>query len=90
MPDESMSAEQQTGEADTDNTEQSNDNEGRMPGQLPTAEQSTAKDYHSIKKAAKEKNPGLVGHEVTVGNQSSGNMTWRVILSYEPSDNSLL
>jgi hypothetical protein len=32
------------------------DNEGRMPGQLPTAaEQTSSKDYHSIKKAAKEK-----------------------------------
>jgi hypothetical protein len=90
VPDESMPAEQQTGEADAGNTEQSNDNEGRIPGQLPTAEQSTVKDYHSIKKAAKEKIAGLVGHEVTVGNQSSGNMTWRVIPSYEPSDNSLL
>jgi hypothetical protein len=90
VPDESMPAEQQTGEADVGNTERSNDNEGRMPGQLPTAEQSTVKDYHSIKKGAKEKIAGLVGHEVTVGNQSSGNMTWRVIPSYEPSDNSLL
>jgi len=68
VPDESMPAEEQTGEADAGNTEQSNDNEGRIPGQLPTAEQSTVKDYHSIKKAAKDKIASLVGHDVTVGN----------------------
>jgi hypothetical protein len=50
------------------NGAQENDNEGQMPGQLPTAaEQSSAKDYHSIKKAAKEKVAALVSHEVTVG-----------------------
>ncbi len=36
------------------NGAQENDNEGRMPGQLPTAaEHSSMRDYHSIKKAAK-------------------------------------
>ena len=30
--------------------------EGRMPGQLPTAEQSTVKDYHNIKRTSREKN----------------------------------
>jgi hypothetical protein len=50
------------------NGAQVNDNEGRMPGQLPTAaEQSTVRDYHNIKKAAKEKVAALAGHEVTVG-----------------------
>jgi hypothetical protein len=39
-----------------------------MPGQLPIAEQSTVKDYHSIKRASREKIAGLVGHEVTMGN----------------------
>ncbi len=48
------------------NGAQENDNDGRMPGQLPTAaEQSSTRDYHSIKKAAKEKVAALVGHEVT-------------------------
>ena len=47
---------------------QENDNDGRMPGQLPTAaEQSSIRDYQTIKKAAKEKVAALVGHEVTVG-----------------------
>ncbi len=38
------------------------DCEGRKAGQLPKAEQSTAKDYHSIKWASREKIAGLVGH----------------------------
>ena len=47
---------------------QENDNDGRMPGQLPTAaEQSSIRDYKTIKRAAKEKVAALVGHEVTVG-----------------------
>jgi hypothetical protein len=66
-----------------------NDTEGRMPGQLPTAEQSIVKDYHSIKKAAK-KNSALVGHEVTVGTQSSGSMKWKVVSTFEPPDECLL
>ena len=90
-PDDTMPADQQAGEANAANTEQwPNDYEGRMPGQLPTAEQSTVKDYHSIKKAAKDKITSLVGHDVTVGNWSSGNMTWKVVPSYEPSDESFL
>ncbi len=31
------------------------DPNGRMPGQLPTAATAVMKDYHSVKKAAKEK-----------------------------------
>ena len=79
MHDEPMPVEQQTEEANATNAEQPNDEEGRMPGQLPTAEQSTVKDYHSIKKSAKEKIAGLAGHEVTVGTRSSGTMTWKVV-----------
>ncbi len=90
MHDEPMPAEQQAEEANATNAEQPNDEEGRMPGQLPTAEQSTVKDYHSIKKSAKEKIAGLAGHEVTVGTRSSGTMTWKVVPTYEPPDESLL
>lgn len=67
-----------------------NDSEGRVLGQLPEAEQSTVKDYHSIKRASKDKIVGLVGHEVTVGNQNSGTMKWKVITTYEPPDGCLL
>jgi hypothetical protein len=37
-----------------------------MPGQLQTATTASVKDYHSFKKAAKEKVVALVGTEVTV------------------------
>ena len=69
---------------------QQTDCEGRMSGQLPTAEQSIVKDYHSIKRASREKIAGLVGHEVTMGNRSSGTMKWKVITNYEPPDECLL
>jgi hypothetical protein len=73
------------------NGAQENDDEGQMPGQLPTAaEQSSARDYHSIKKAAKEKVAALVGHEVTVGTQKNGSMKWKVIATHDPSDEHLL
>jgi hypothetical protein len=42
------------------------DPNGRMPGQLPKAADAVQKDYHSIKKAAKEKIAALVGTEVSV------------------------
>lgn len=42
------------------------DPNGRMPGQIPTAAAASVKDYHSIKKAAKEKIAALVGTEVSV------------------------
>jgi len=67
-----------------------NDAEGRMSGELPTAEQSSVKDYHSIKKAAKEKIAALVGHEVTVGTRSNGTMKWKVVATFEPPDEYLL
>jgi hypothetical protein len=73
------------------NGAQENNIEGRMPGQLPTAaEQSSAKDYHSIKKAAKEKVAALVGHEVTVGTRKNGSMKWKEVALHDPSDDSLL
>jgi hypothetical protein len=42
------------------------DPNGRMPGQLPKAADAVQKDYHSIKKAAKEKIAALVGTEISV------------------------
>ncbi len=67
------------------------DNEGRMPGQLPTAaDQTSSKDYHSIKRAAKEKIASLLGQEITVGTRNNGGMRWKVIDTYEPSEESLL
>jgi hypothetical protein len=69
--------------------DQQTDCEGRMSGQLPTAEQSIAKDYHSIKRASREKIVGLLGHEVTVGNQSSGTIKaikpWQLGIHKAPS-----
>jgi hypothetical protein len=73
------------------NGAQENDSEGQMPGQLPTAaEKSSAKDYHSIKKAAKEKVAALVGHDVTVGTRKNGSMKWKVVALHDLSDDSLL
>jgi hypothetical protein len=67
------------------------DNEGRMPGQLPTAaEQTSAKDYHSIKKAAKEKVAALLGREVTMSTKSNGSMKWKVVETYEPPEENIL
>jgi hypothetical protein len=37
-----------------------------MPGQLPSETDASQKDYHSIKKAAKDKIAALVGTEVSV------------------------
>jgi hypothetical protein len=85
--------EEATGAVDDDvqeasNGAQENDNEGRMPGQLPTAaEQSTTRDYHNIKKAAKEKVAALAGHEVTVGTWS---MKWKVIATHDTMDENVL
>ena len=70
--------------------EQQTDNEGRMPGQLPTAEQSTVKDYQSIKRAAKERIAALIGQEVTVSTRSNGSMKWKVIETYEPPEENLI
>ncbi len=72
---------------------QENDNEGRMPGQLPTAaEQSSIsiRDYHSIKKAAKEKFAALAGHEMTVGTQKNGSMKWKVIAIHDPMEENIV
>ena len=88
--------EEATGAVDDDVQEpssgaQENDNEGRMPGQLPTAsEQSSVKDYHSIKKAAKEKVAALAGHEVTVGTWKNGSMKWKVIATHDPMDENIV
>jgi hypothetical protein len=60
------------GEAEEDNNGE--DPNGRMPGQIPTAAAAAAsvKDYHSIKKAAKEKIAALVGTEVSVATKKLG------------------
>jgi hypothetical protein len=70
---------------------QENDNDGRMPGQLPTAaEQSSIRDYQTIKRAAKEKVAALVGHEVTVGTRKNGSMKWKVIATHDPTNENVL
>jgi hypothetical protein len=57
-----------------------------MPGQLPSAgTEVLAKDYQSVKKAAKDIISALVGKEVTVRTRKNGSMKWKVIASYEPS-----
>jgi len=52
--------------------ENAHDPNGRMPGQLPTAANASQKDYHSIKKAAKDKIAALVGTEVSVVTKKMG------------------
>ncbi len=65
-------------------------NEGRMPGQLPTAaDQTIPEGYHSIKRAAKEKIVSLLGQEITIGTGNNGGMKWKVVDTYEPSKESL-
>ncbi len=68
-----------------------NDGKSRMPCQLPTAaEQSSVRDYHSNKKAAKEKVAALVGHDVTIGTRKNGSMKWKVIVMHDPMDENVL
>jgi hypothetical protein len=56
---------------------------------LPTGSQAISGDYQSAKKAAKDRIVSMVGREVTVGSQKSGNMKWKVIHSLEPSESTL-
>ena len=42
------------------------------------------KDYHSIKKAAKEKIAALVGTQVTVTSRKNGCLAWTVVESHSP------
>jgi hypothetical protein len=63
---EEMEHEEEANGEEDEQPEQQTDNEGRMPGQLPTAKQSTVKDYHSIKRAAKERIVALIGQEVAI------------------------
>ena len=60
------------------------DPNGRMPGQLPTEASSVVKDYHSIKRAAKEKIAALVGTEVTVTSRKNGCLRWTVVDCHSP------
>jgi hypothetical protein len=66
------------------------DPNGRMPEQLPMEASATVKDYHSIKKAAKEKNAALVGSEVTVTSRKNGSLTWKVVESHSPPGEELI
>jgi hypothetical protein len=63
--------------------ENGEDPNGRMPGQLPVGEQ-IGRDYHSVKKATKERIAAIVGQEVIEGSQKNGSMKWTVIGSHEP------
>jgi hypothetical protein len=47
-----------------------------MLGQLPIAVNASRKDYHSIKKAAKDKTAALVGTEVSVVTNKWDNVQW--------------
>jgi hypothetical protein len=87
---EEMEHEVEANGEEEEQLEQQPDNEGRMPSQLLTAEQSTVKDYHSIKPAAQEKIAALIGQEVTISNRSNGSMKWTVIETYEPPEKNLI
>jgi len=65
--------------------ENGEDPNGRMPGQLPVGEQ-IGRDYHSVKKAAKERIAAMVGQEVIEGSRKNGSMKWTVISSHEPDE----
>jgi hypothetical protein len=65
--------------------ENGEDPNGRMPGQLPVHEQ-IRRDYHSVKKAAKERIAAMVGQEVIEGSRKNGSMKWTVISSHEPDE----
>ena len=66
------------------------DPNGRMPGQLPKAADAVQKDYHSIKKAAKEKIAALVGTEISVVTKKNGTMKWTVVESHTPPEEKLI
>jgi hypothetical protein len=66
------------------------DPNGRMPGQLPTAEAAVQKDYHSVKKAAIEKIAALVGEEVSIESRKHGNIIWKVVDCHMPPDDKLI
>jgi hypothetical protein len=64
--------------------ENAHDPNGRMPGQLPTETDASQKDYHSIKKAMKDKLAALVGTEVSVVTKKNGTMKWTVVEGHSP------
>ncbi len=58
-----------------------------MPGQHPTEkDQPNIKDYHEIKRAAKERIDSKAGQQVTVTSSSNGPITWTVTKSLDPDD----
>jgi hypothetical protein len=63
---------------------------GRMPGQLPTAANASQKDYHSIKKAAKDKTAALAGTEVSVVTRKNGTMKWTVVEGHTPPTDKII
>ena len=99
-------AEEQSNEIEADGAEQEEENvgattevvaaeavhdpNGRMPGQLPTAATAVTKDYHSVKKAAKEKISALVGTEVPVTSRKNGTIIWKVVDSHVPPEEKLI
>jgi hypothetical protein len=66
------------------------DPNGRMPGQLPTEAAASHKDYHTVKRIAKEKVAALVGTEVVITSRKNGSMKWTVVASHSPPEEKLI
>jgi hypothetical protein len=66
------------------NTTNEADAHGRMPGQLPTVadvveNDSTARDYATVKRLAKERIAALLGTTVTISAARVSTITWKVV-----------
>jgi len=66
------------------------DPNGRMPGQLPTEAAASHKDYHTVKRIAKEKVAALVGTEVVITSKKNGSMKWTVVAFHSPPEEKLI
>ena len=54
------------------NGEPAHDPNGRMPGQLPTEATASHRDYHTVKRIAKEKIAALIGMDVLITTKKKG------------------
>jgi hypothetical protein len=73
------------------NTTNDSDAHGRMPGQLPTVadvvdNDSTVRDYTTVKRLAKERIAALLGTTVTISAARRSTITWKVVEKHMPPD----
>ncbi len=78
-------------EEENNNTTNEADAHGRMPGQLPTVadvveNDSTARDYATVKRLAKERIAVLLGTTVTISAACRSTITWKVVEKNMPPE----